>query len=167
MTAPQPGDFAVVSAGGTPGRLVQLGEWLNGAGTFDVYQHAFIYTGLEGDKAVIQAEPTGAAYAPLTPHANTLWSTGKFDLNVNQRAEIVAAAIGYIGTPYSWLDYFALAAHRFHIPAPHLRAYIKATGSMICSQYVDRCWQDAGVQIFADKRWNGDVTPPDLARRIS
>jgi hypothetical protein len=167
MTVPKPGDFAVVSAGGYAGRLVQIGEWLNGAGAFDVYQHAFIYTGLPGDKAVIQAEPGGAGYAPLTVHAKTLWSTGHFDLTTGQREAIVQAAIGYIGTPYSWLDYFALAAHRFHIPAPHLRAFIKATGSMICSQYVDRCWQAGGVQIFADGRWNGDVTPPDLARRLS
>jgi cell wall-associated NlpC family hydrolase len=203
MTAPLPGDFAVVSAGGTPGRLVQFGEMLNGAGAFDVYQHAFIYIGARpaepeppdglwmktepigqsgesaeafkrrlarprpGEEAVIQAEPTGADYARLTPHARTLWSTGKIPLTDGQRDRIVQAAIGYIGTPYSFLDYLALALHHWHIPIPQLKAYVKSTGHMICSQYVDRCYQDAGIQLFKDPpRWNGYVTPSDLAKLI-
>jgi hypothetical protein len=167
MTVPQPGDFAVVSAGGTPGRLVQAGEWLNGAGPFDIYQHAFIFTGGAADLAVVQAEPTGAAYAALTPHARTLWSTGKIPLTDWQRDRIVEAAVGYVGTPYSALDYLAIALHHWHLPIPHLKAYISSTHHQICSQLVDQCYQDAGVHLFADGRWPGYVTPADLARRIS
>jgi hypothetical protein len=37
---------------------------------------------------------------------------------------------------------------------------------MICSQLVDQCYQDAGVHLFADGRWPGDVTPADLYRLI-
>ena len=170
MTAPQPGDFAVVSVGGTAGRLIRLGEQLNGAGAFGIYQHALIYMGNEyngDDIGVIQAEPTGAAFAPLTPHARTLWSTGKFSLTGKQRLAIEDAAIGYVGTPYSALDYFAIAAHHWHIPVPHLKAYIQSGGHQICSQLVDRCYQDAGVHLFDDGRWPGFVTPSDLARRIA
>src|SRR5258706_8263557 len=114
MTAPQPGDFAVVSTGGTAGRLVAWGERLNGTG-FSEYQHAFIYI---GRGQVIQAEPAGACIRPLTPHAHELWSTGILTLTDAQRAAIVNTAHRYAaaGTDYSFLDYLALAAHRFRIP---------------------------------------------------
>jgi hypothetical protein len=168
MTAPQPGDFAVVSAGGIAGPVVGAAErWLLGAGPYSDYQHAFIFVGGEGDRAIIQAEPTGAAYAPLTPHAKTLWSTGRIELTDDQRDRIVHAAVGYLGTPYSFLDYLAIGLHRLRIPIPHLKAYIGATGHQICSALVDQCYADAGVHLFDDNRWPGFVTPPDLARRIS
>jgi cell wall-associated NlpC family hydrolase len=168
MTIPQPGDFAVVSAGGLAGPVVGAAErWLLAAGPYSEYQHAFIYTGLDGDKAIIQAEPAGADWAPLTVHAKTLWSTGKLDLTHYQRGRIVGAAQRYIGTPYSFLDYLAIGLHRLRIPIPHLKAYIADTGHMICSALVDRCYQNAGVQLFDDHRWNGYVTPAALARRIS
>ena len=167
MTRPEPGDFAVVSAGGIGGPLIDLAERLNGAGPFAAYQHAFIYTGHGGGEDIIQAEPSGAAYGPLTGHAETLWSTGRIRLTTVQRTAIVAAADGYVGTPYSFLDYAALAAHHWHVRVPGLRRYIAATGHMICSQLADRCYQDAGVHLFADHRWNGYVTPPDLARIIT
>ncbi len=168
MTVPQPGDFAVVSVGGTPGRLIRLGEMLNGGGAFSEYQHAFIYTGSESiHGSIIQAEPAGADWGYLTPHAETLWSTGKIELTNVQRHAIVDAAIGYIGTPYSALDYLAIALHHWHIPIPHLKAYIASTHHQICSQLVDQCYADAGVHLFADGRWPGYITPADLARRIS
>ncbi len=169
MTAPQPGDFAVVSVGGTPGRLIRLGEILAGGGAFSEYQHAFIYTGppLRHGNCIIQAEPTGAAWAPLTPHARTLWSTGKIELTNVQRHAIVDAAISYIGTPYSLLDYLAIALHHWHVPIPHLKAYIASTHHQICSSLVDQCYADAGVHLFQDGRWPGYITPADLARRIS
>ena len=167
MTAPLPGDFAVVSAGGLPGRLVHILQWLAGQGEYSRYQHAFIYTGLPGDHAVIQAEPAGADWAALTPHKLTLWSTGKIPLTGEQRKMIVDSAIARIGTPYSFLDYIALTLHRFHIPVPHLQTYIASTRHEICSAFVDICYQDAEVEIFADKRWNGFVLPAALARRLS
>jgi hypothetical protein len=34
---------------------------------------------------------------------------------------------------------------------------------MICSQLVDFCYAKAGVRLFADNRWEGYVTPADLA----
>jgi cell wall-associated NlpC family hydrolase len=163
-TDPEPGDFAVVSVGGTPGRLIGLGERLNGAAAFSEYQHAFIYV---GNGQVVQAEPAGAAYASVSPHTKTLWSSGRIPLTASQRSAISRAARGYVGTPYSALDYLAIALHHWHLPIPHLRGYIASTGHMICSQLVDRCYQDAGVQLFADERWNGYVTPADLARLVA
>ena len=164
MTAfPQPGDFAVVSAGGIAGPLISFGEWLNGDG-FGEWEHAFLYVG-GGD--IIQAEPGGASERPLTGHAHTLWSSDAIPLTDPQRHAICAAAEGYLGIPYSFLDYAALAAHRLHLDVPGLRAYISDTGHMICSQLVDQCYADAGVHLFADGRWPGYVTPASLASLIT
>ncbi|HEX7994040.1 MAG TPA: hypothetical protein VF506_08970, partial [Streptosporangiaceae bacterium] len=144
MTAPQPGDFAVVTAGGSAGQFVRLAELANGAGPYADYQHAFIYIGdddtpprsLRPERRnaggiIIQAEPAGARYAQLTPHAKTMWSTGKFNLTGEQRDRICDAARGYVGTPYSFLDYAALVLRRLHIPVPWLKRYIASTRHMI------------------------------------
>jgi len=168
-----PGDFAVVSAGGIPGRLVGWLQELDrklrrdaDPAKYDDYQHAFIYTGLEGDHAIIQAEPAGTDYASLTPHGKTLWSTGKIPLTDPQRALIQLAADSYLGVPYSFLDYAALILHRLHVRVPWLKRYIASTKHQICSQLVDQVYLDAGVHLFDDGRWPGYVTPADLAELL-
>jgi uncharacterized protein YycO len=162
---PQPGDFAVVSTAGPAGKLIGLGEKLCGD-AFTQYQHAFVYIG----GMVVEAEAAGARTRKMTrfdsPGQLILWSAGRIPLTGPQRDAICLAARGYIGTPYSWLDYLAIAAHRFHIPAPGLRGFIESQKSMICSQLVDAAYQAAGVQLFDDGRWNGYVTPADLAAVI-
>jgi len=163
--APEPGDFAVISTGGPAGKLIALGERLCGD-VFTQYQHAFVYVG----GMVVEAEPGGARTRKITrfdtPGQLTLWSTGKIPLTNPQRDAICLAARGYIGTGYSWADYFAIAAHRFRVPAPGLRSFIAADKSMICSQLIDQCYADAGVHLFEDGRWPGYVTPADLAAVI-
>lgn len=166
MTTPQPGDFAVVTAGGLGGPLINWAERLNGAAPqYAAYQHAFIYIG-DRHAEIVQAEPAGAAIAHLTPHGKTLWSTGKIPLTEAQRHVICQKAFGYVGTPYSFLDYVAIALHHWHVPAPGLKAYVASTRHMICSQLVDQCYQDAGVHLFQDGRWPGFVTPADLAQLL-
>ena len=165
MTDPQPGDFCCVSTSGPAGTLIALGEKLNGD-AFTRYQHAFVYV---GGMLVVEAEAAGARTRKLTSFRDTglaLWSTGAVTLTGRQRDAICLAARGYIGTPYGWADYFAIAAHRFHLPVAGLRGYIASTKSMICSQLTDQCYADAGVHLFADGRWPGYVTPADLAAVI-
>ena len=70
---PLPGDYACVSMGGTAGRLVALGERLNGS-AFSRYQHAFIYMGAG---KIVEAEPGGARERPLQGYGSIVWSTGK------------------------------------------------------------------------------------------
>jgi len=39
---------------------------------------------------------------------------------------------------------------------------------MICSQLVAWCYEQAGIQLFSDeRRWEGYVTPADLAELVS
>ena len=164
---PRPGDYAVVSVGGPAGKLIGLGEALNGD-AFTQYQHAFVYIG----GMVVEAEAAGARTRKITrfdsPGQLILWSTGRVPLTNPQRDAICLAARSYIGTPYSWLDYFAIAAHRFRLhPADNmLKARIASDKSLICSQLVDAAYAAAGVHLFEDGRWPGYVTPADLAAVI-
>ena len=159
ITEPDVGDFAVCSSGGDAGKAIAFGEWLCGD-QFTQYQHAFIYA---GDGTIIEAAPDGCVERARTGHAVELWSTGIIELTDAERRTIVAYARTYIGAGYSWADYAAIAAHRLHIPFPHLKAYIASTGHQICSQLVDQSYMDAGVHLFRDGRWPGMVTPADLA----
>lgn len=161
---PQPGDFAVVRLDGRVGRLIRLGQWLNGDGFAD-YEHAFVYV---GDRMVVEAEPGGARWTPLAAYGGRpiLWSTGRIDLTGAQRNSVVAAAERYVDTPYSFLDYLELSAHRLRLPLPGLRRYIADSRHLICSQLVDQAYADVGVHLFRDGRWPGYVTPADLAKLV-
>ena len=157
---PQPGDFGVVHMGGDAGKWIHIGEIVNGDG-FGDYEHAFVYV---GGGQIIEAEPGGARQAQV--HYNSiLWSTGIVILSLEQRMSIVEAAHKYVGTPYSAVDYFAIAAKRLGLGVlvPGLKAYVASSKHMICSQLVDQCYQDAGVHLFNDDRWPGYVTPAALA----
>lgn len=157
---PRAGDFGVVHVSGEGGKLIRAGQWLNGSGYRD-YEHAFMYVG-RGE--VIEAQPSGARIDQLTTQ-RVLWS--HYNLTMAQRLSLVRIADSLVGTPYSWPDYFALAARRFRVPVPGLHKYIADSGHMICSQLVDYCYQKAGIQLFNDGRWPGDVTPADLANLIA
>lgn len=190
--APQPGDFACVPIHGAGGLLISFGEFLAGAG-FSHYDHAFVYVGYlnsprepgtpGGDLKrhgyigpgfyVVEAEPGGARLRQLAPRGTlvpvipeALWSSGAIQLSTVQRQVIVSNCIGLLGTPYSWLDYAALALHHLHINAPGVRRRIRDSHHLICSQLVDYVYQQAGVMLFTDKRWNGYVMPTDLAELI-
>jgi len=161
---PLPGDFAVIHMPGDVGRLIRVGQWLNGDG-YENYEHAFIYV---GDGQLVEAQPGGARLAELTEYADgrPLWSTGRIALTEQQRDALVAAAHRYLGVPYSFLDYGSIALARLHLRPPIIKRYVADTHHMICSQLVDQCYQDAGVHLFHDGRIPGDVTPGDLSRLI-
>jgi hypothetical protein len=156
VTIPQPGDFGLVSIPGGVGFLIRLGQWLNGNG-FKNYEHAFVYM---YNGKILEAMPGGALVSDASKYASVRVST--VPLTVEQRKDIVDYAATLKDVPYSFLDYVAIALHRFHIPVPGLRKYIAGTGHLICSQLVDKCYQGAKVDLFKDERWNGYVTPAAL-----
>lgn len=172
---PQPGDYACCRISGDVGKLISLGEFLNGSG-FSEYDHAEIYVGIPDSHTsygyTMGAYPGGAGLRPIYDPAQLedgngfLWSTGKIPLTDAQRQAIIRNALACQGIPYGWLDYAALAAHRLHIPAPGLRDFIGESRSMMCSQLVDWCYMQAGVHLFTDSRWQGYVTPADLANLL-
>lgn len=157
---PLPGDIGLTSIAGPVGWGIRLGEFLLGDGVTP-YEHAFIVL---DDATLLEAEPGGARVAGLDEYAGrTVEYVCPPGLTAAQRYAICAAARSYVGVKYSFVDYGAIAAHRFRLPIPGLRRYIASTGHQICSQLVDQCYQDAGVHLFNDGRWPGYVVPADLA----
>jgi hypothetical protein len=171
----QLGDFVLVPIPGTAGKLISFGEWLDGSGFTD-YDHAEIYVGNPEGLApskfgyTFGAYPGGAMAIPLATAPadipDALWSCGMFYLTDEDRATIVKNALALTGTPYSAADYFALAAHRLHLPVPFLKKYVASSKHMICSQLVDYVYMESNIHLFNDGRWPGYVTPADLASVI-
>lgn len=158
---PGVGDFGVVNIPGDMGKLIRIGQWLNGDGYND-YEHAFVVIDRTG--RVIEGRPSGAGYNRTTAYPTAAYYT----CPDTAREAVSDAARSLLGRPYSWADYLALAAVRFHLDliAPPLRGYVESSGRLICSQLVDYAYQLAGVQLFNDGRLPGDVDPAALYRLI-
>jgi hypothetical protein len=158
---PRPGDFAVVDTCNRAPRLTKLGKALSRGG-FTMFDHAVICSRVRRDGTVyiVEAMPQGATENVwhYDDHDH-LWSTGL----VKTSTKAGKAALAYLDRPYSWLDYAAIAAHASHLWAPGLRHYLTSTKHLICSQLVDLAELDAGIHLFADRRWPGYVRPSDLA----
>ena len=181
----KPGDFLVISFDGKHPDVSHPLHWLVNGGfvhigqrvadtefgteeyPYDNFEHAAIYV---GKGMIIEAQRTGTntAMAAKYDADYVVWSSGLINPTDAQRLAIVKAAFGYIGTPYSWVDYAALLAKTAHMlpAAPLLKRYVASTGHMICSQVVDRCYEDGGYTLFDDKRWHGYVKPSDLAKLL-
>jgi hypothetical protein len=164
-----PGDFAVVHSRAAVGRLVHALQDLSGGGPD--YEHVIM--GMPAGQ-IVEAMPGGAVQVKFHyDPADVWWSTNRLPIRMEpsayQRRLIVASAQLYAeeNVGYSFADYLALAAHTWHLPAPGLEGYVKSTRHMICSQLADKCYEDAGVHLFNDGRWNGYVRPADLGRLIS
>lgn len=169
-TSPPVGLIGLTSISGDVGKLIELGQWLNGDG-FAKWEHAFMSI---GNGLIVEAEPGGARVAHADEYAVVHWCYGLYTLGTAEQhanAAFFATQFTYAGpwgphgVPYSAADYFSLAARRLHIPAPQLREFIKTSNHMICSQLVDRADNLAGIKDFTDGRWDGDVTPMSLFNR--
>jgi hypothetical protein len=157
---PQPGDIGLTRVSGAVGVGIRLGQWLNGDGFAD-YEHAFVVVqpAADGTQMIVEAEPDAARHVAFHYDPN---DTVYLRCPDRLRDGVAFAATRYTGVGYSAADYGFLALHRFHIPAPGLRSYIRSTHRMICSQLADRAALDGGWHLFADGRWEGDVTPGAL-----
>jgi hypothetical protein len=159
-----------VPVSGPVGLGITVGQWLGGD-RFQFYDHAEVYIG-KADAAgpygyTVSTYPAGngkrALPCPAWELPGSLWSSGLIDLTGAQRTGIVSWAAAHQDTGYSFADYGALVLHAAHLNFPGLREFIKSTGHMICSQYVDAACRLNGVQLFDDRRWEGYVKPGDLA----
>lgn len=161
---PRPGDFAVVDTGARTSRLIRLGRMLSRGG-FTMFDHAVICSRVrrDGTVYVVEAMLSGAQETvwQYDDHDH-LWSTGL----VKTSTKAGKAALAYVGTPHSWRDYAAIAAHANHLRAPGLRRYVASRKHLISSQLIDVAERDAGVHLFADRRWRGYARPSDLADLI-
>ncbi|GAA1701716.1 hypothetical protein [Fodinicola feengrottensis] len=160
MTTPKPGTIGLSIIRGRVGLLIRIGEFLNGNGW--TYTHTWI---LAEDDQVFAAYPGGASYQSLASEIAMRGPIAYVDIPVtdNERAAVLAELPGLAGTPYSYLEYLALAARRLGVRSKRLDAYIASAGHMICSQLAAEAYRRAGVIIFKDGRLPQDVTPGDFA----
>jgi hypothetical protein len=149
----QPGDIGLVSIAGNVGRLIRLGQWLLGDG-YRNYEHSFV--AVDADN-IVEAETGGAVLVPLHYDA-VLWLRCPPEYGL----AVACAARRMVGTPYSFADYFALAAVRLHLPSKRLRRYVTDSGHEICSQLADAAASRGGWHLFTDGRLPQAVTPGDL-----
>jgi hypothetical protein len=168
---PQPGDAGFSTIPGMPGKIPMWGQVaLQDACRFD---HAFLVVNALGDPEfpdgrIVQAMPKGAEYRPLRPRIVPGFAYASVALTDDQRAMIPAIAEGFTaarsgrGIGYGWLSYPALIAINYHLPIPHLKAYVGNSKRLICSQLVDEALRRVGYHVFSDGRWYLDVTPGDL-----
>lgn len=158
-SSPPAGIIGLTSISGDVGKLIEVGQWLNGDG-FKQWEHSFVT--LPGG-LILEAEPGGAQIVPLH-YTDVYWcyALNKLLPETVTFAQVTAMAQQFKGIPYSFLDYFALAQHRLHIPGPGLEDYIKSTRHEICSQMADDFYSRLGAHIFTNDRWPGDVAPLDL-----
>lgn len=160
---PKPGDIGLTTIDGWGGKGIQAAQRLMGC-PWDAKQHAFGVVSINtanGEPWIVEAMPEGARHV-LNWHKpeNTVYLRCP-DM---QRDEVAAAYLSLVRTPYSWLDYQAIALHHLHVPAPWLKNYIMSTKHMICSQLVDEGALRGGWHLFDDGRWPGYVPPCDLWR---
>ena len=162
----QPGDWAVGPIGGPGGVAIGVAEMIANGFRFEPWEHALVYI---GHGKILQAEPgrEGAQIRPLSSvPEHFIWSTGILRNPNTDEESAFALGKQLEHTPYSALDYFALAALHAHIPYPHLRKFIEAEGHMQCAQLVDFYELKRGWHLFTDHRQPGDVMPYDLGRLL-
>lgn len=159
MTEPPLGSIGLTQIHGDVGRLIRLGQWLNGQG-FAPFEHAFVSI---GNGQILEAEPGGARIAQLAEYErdHVVW----LECPAQYGPQVANAALFLVGTPYSFVDFLALALHRFHIPVPGLRAYIASGKHAQCATLADRAAALGGWHLFAGT-WEGYVTPAAIYELI-
>ena len=158
MTPPLVGTIGLTQISGNVGKLIEVGQFLNGQG-FKDWEHAFL---LGPGNRILEAEPGGARLGTADEYKDVYWCNAIASQYTPENLTAVwTGAQKYVGTGYSFLDYEALAMHRLHIPFPGLENYIKDSGHLICSQLCDQAYLDQGDHLFAGV-WQGYVTPLGL-----
>ncbi len=136
---------------------------------------------------IIEAMPGGARERALSEkdwtarhvYVRPAYDPGQpFEIGYENRSQgfkAAHAALRYVNTPYSFLDYVSLLAHHLDPVwklAPEacgsqaLARYVRDSGHMICSQLADQALSDAGFHVFDDGRLPQDVTPAALFLKL-
>lgn len=160
---PPPGTFGLSKIRGFLGFLIALAQMLCGQGS--LFTHAFIV--LDGGR-VLEAMPSGARIVNLEHRMKEVpiaWSWA-VPLTDAERADIVRHARTLEGVGYSFLDYLSLLLLHLGWRRERTLRRVRSSGHMICSQLVDETYKRAGVQLFDDGRFPGDVMPSELANLL-
>lgn len=171
----RPGDIGFTNIGGAAGALIWLGQELIDATSKEESKFKHVLVVSEGGPApkIVQAMPPGAEEIEIGPEH---WSPSVVYIRPHYKVagvgyggmseRVAEAARGYVGTPYSFLDYVALAGLHLGIKDGLIRRRVTSSGHMICSQLADQAMSDAGWHVFDDGRLPQDVTPAALYRKM-
>lgn len=163
IETPQIGDVGLVKVTGLTGWFIDLGQELNGSNEEDSkFEHALMYT---GDGKALEGQPGGAVIDSLTRYGarDITWVRPLPEITEEQMQRLVVEAVRLIGTKYSFLDYAALAIHRFHLPIPGVEKRVISTKHMICSQIIVEVYRNSGVANLFPGEPSGYVTPANYA----
>lgn len=160
---PTVGSIGLVKVKGVVGDAIRVAQLLDGDGFRD-FEHAFILYG-RGESVeesmVVEAETEGVRMVSLAEYKGrkVLWLTCPED----RSTAMMKAAMTYLGVPYSFTDYAAIAAHRLRSPlAKPFEEWVRASHHVICSQLAVACADKAGWGLVGNE-WDGWVTPGKLA----
>lgn len=178
----RPGDIGFGNIGGAAGALIWAGQKIVDATTKEEsrFKHVLVVVSAAGTDRpyrdpvrIVQAMPSGAEciaigeehwtsdFVYIRPHYKIA------GVGYGGMSERVAAAVmNYIGTPYSFLDYVAIAGLHLGIKDGLVRRYVTTSKHQICSQLADQAMTDAGWHVFTDGRLPQDVTPAALYRQM-
>jgi len=166
-TLPPAGSIGLVKVEGVVGEAIRVGQWFDGDG-FEDYEHAFMLYQRGSQAAlstVVEAEPGGTRFAGLEEYRGrkVLW----LPCPEQYTTAMMMAAVTYVGLPYSFTDYAAIAAHHLHLPVARLlEAVVEHSHHVICSQLATACADKAGWPLFPPGEWPGYVTPGALAKLV-
>lgn len=169
----RPGDIGFTNISGAAGALIWAGQKIVDATSEEEskFKHVLVVVSNTGGKIrIVQAMPNGAECIEIgeehwSPHF--VYIRPRYSPHGMEMAErVAAAAMNYVGTPYSFLDYAAIAGLHLGIKNGPIRRYVKSTGHMICSQLADQAMTDAEWHVFTDGRLSQDVTPAALYRQM-
>lgn len=135
-------------------------------------------TGLITCPRLVQAMPGGIEEIDLTYDKwnreyvylrPDYWPGHPFEPGKENRSQgflVAAAARSYVGRPYDFPTYPAIAAYRRGIRTEGIKRIISDKETMMCSRTVDAALEEAGWHLFDDGRLPGNVTPSEVYRRI-
>lgn len=158
MTAPLPGDFAVIRTNG-------FVAWCIRIACRSRYNHAaFFITPTQ----VVEAQPGGARVTDWSDYNgyDVILSGKRLPLSDAQRAHAHAVGMAMVGVPYNFLDILCVGLLQYGIKPTWARNRVRSMQSMICSQLVDAARLALGDHLFDDGRMSQDVTPGDLAKML-
>lgn len=162
---PPAGSIGLVKVEGMVGEAIRVGQWLDGDGFAD-YEHAFVLYQRADDIAictVIEAETNGVRMTSLQEYEGrkVLW----LPCPENLSTAMISAAVTYVGVPYAFTDYAAIAAHRLRLSISGMLEHVVShSHHVICSQLAAACADKAGWPLLPWDEWPGLVTPGALSK---
>lgn len=149
---PRTGQFGVVRTKG-------FVPWMIRLFTRSQVNHAYVYI---SETYIVEAQRIGAVMAKATKYAESERAESNFWLMPDEAHDISREAQRLLGRPYGFLDILCITLALFGLRYKWLLARVESSRTLICSQLVDRAYDNAGCHLYSDGRPDGLVTPGDL-----